>query len=46
MAIDFFNKCLALDPNNVGAYYQLALANINKGNMEEAKKNFQKVTKA
>ncbi|MFQ6083967.1 MAG: tetratricopeptide repeat protein, partial [Candidatus Aminicenantia bacterium] len=43
MAIDYFNKCLIRDPNYVEGYYQLALANLNKGDMEEAKKNFQKV---
>ncbi len=42
-AIDFFNKCLAKDPNYFEAHYQLALAHINKGDMEEAKKNLQKV---
>lgn len=43
MAIDYLYKCLALDPNHVDGHYQLALANLNKGNMKEAKKNFQKV---
>jgi tetratricopeptide (TPR) repeat protein len=42
-AIDFFNKGIAVDPNYFEAYYQLALAHINKGNTEEAKKNLQKV---
>jgi len=42
-AIDYFNKCLAVDPNYVNGNYQLALANLNKGELEEAKKNFQKV---
>lgn len=43
LAIDYFNKCLALDSDYVNGYYQLALAHLNKGNLEEAKKNFQKV---
>jgi len=43
MAIDYLNKCLAVDPSYVNGYYQLALANLNKGDLEEAKKNFQKV---
>lgn len=43
MAIDYLNKCLAVDPGYVNGYYQLALANLNKGDLEEAKKNFQKV---
>ena len=43
MAIDYLKKCLTLDPNYVKGYYQLALANLNKGDLEEAKKNFQKV---
>ena len=43
MAIDYFNKCLALDQNYVNGYYQLALGHLNKGNLEEAKQNLQKV---
>jgi len=43
LAIDHLNKCLKLDPNYVNGYYQLALASLNKGNMEEAKRNFKKV---
>lgn len=43
MAIEYLTRCITLDPNYVKGYYQLALANLNKGDMEEAKKNFQKV---
>lgn len=43
MAIDYFNKCLALDQNYINGYYQLALVHLNKGDMEEAKHNLQKV---
>jgi len=43
VAIDYLSRCIALDPGYVNGYHQLALANLNKGNMEEAKKNFQKV---
>ena len=43
MAIDYFKKCLALDPLYVNGYYQLALVYLNKGDLEEAKKNLKKV---
>lgn len=43
MAIDYLQKCLALDPNSVDGHYQLGLANLNKDDMEEAKKNLAKV---
>ncbi len=43
MAIDYLKKCLAVDSSYVNGYYQLALANLNKNDLEEAKKNFQKV---
>lgn len=43
MAIDYLKKCLAVDSSYINGYYQLALANLNKGDLEEAKKNFQKV---
>jgi tetratricopeptide (TPR) repeat protein len=42
-AIEYFKKCTARDPNYVDAYYQMALAYLNLGNNEEAKKNFQKI---
>jgi tetratricopeptide (TPR) repeat protein len=42
-AIEYFKKCAARDPNYVDAYYQMALAYLNLGNNEEAKKNFQKI---
>ena len=43
MAIDYFNKCLSLDQNYVDGYYQLGLVYLNKGNLEEAKQNLEKV---
>jgi tetratricopeptide (TPR) repeat protein len=43
MAIEYLGKCVAMDPDFVDGYYQLGLANLNKGDMEEAKKNFKKV---
>ncbi len=43
MAINYLDRCLALDPKHLDSHYQLGLANLNKGDMEEAKKNFQKV---
>lgn len=43
LAIENLEKSLNFDPNYVEAYYQLALAHLNKGQMEEAKKNFNKV---
>jgi len=43
MAIDYLQKCLAVDPTYVNGYYQLALVNLNKGDLEEAKKNLKKV---
>ncbi|NIM57855.1 MAG: tetratricopeptide repeat protein [Candidatus Aminicenantes bacterium] len=43
MAIDYLLKSLAVDPTYVNAYYQLALVYLNKGNLEEAKKNLKKV---
>lgn len=43
IAVDYLNKCISLDPNSVDGHYQLGLANLNKGEMEEAKKNFEKV---
>jgi len=43
LAIDYFNKCLALDQNYVNGHYQLALVYLNKGNLEEAKQNLEKV---
>lgn len=43
MAIDYFNKCLAVDPDYVDGYFQLALVLLNKGNLEEAKQNLEKV---
>jgi tetratricopeptide (TPR) repeat protein len=45
MAIDYLQKCLAVDPSYVNGYYQLALANLNKSDLEEAKKNLKKVIK-
>jgi len=42
-AIEYFQKCAARDPNYVDAYYQIALAYLNQGNNEEAKKNLQKI---
>ncbi|MFW6159561.1 MAG: tetratricopeptide repeat protein [Acidobacteriota bacterium] len=43
MAINYLQKCVALNPGFVDGHYQLGLANINKGDLEEAKKNFEKV---
>jgi Tfp pilus assembly protein PilF len=43
MAVDYFKKCVTRDPNYVDGYYQLALAYLNKGDMEKAKINLQKV---
>ena len=43
LAIKNLEKSLVLDPNYVDAHYQLALANLNKGQMEEAKIHFNKV---
>jgi tetratricopeptide (TPR) repeat protein len=43
MAIDYLRKCVTIEPGFVDGYYQLGLANLNKGDMEEAKKNFKKV---
>jgi len=43
LAIEYFKKCLAKNPNFVDGYYQLAFVYLNKGNMEEAKKNLKKV---
>jgi len=43
MAIDYLQKCLAVDPTYVNGYYQLALVNLNKGDLDEAKKNLKKV---
>jgi tetratricopeptide (TPR) repeat protein len=43
IAIDYFNQCIILDPNYVDGYYQLALAYLNQANMQEAKKNLEKV---
>jgi len=43
MAIDYLEKCIAVDPMYVNGYYQLALACLNKGDLEEAKKNLKKV---
>jgi Tfp pilus assembly protein PilF len=34
-----------VDPSYVNGYYQLALANLNKSDLEEAKKNLKKVIK-
>jgi tetratricopeptide (TPR) repeat protein len=45
MAIDYLQKCLAVDPMYVNGYYQLALVYLNKGDLEEAKKNLKKVIK-
>jgi tetratricopeptide (TPR) repeat protein len=45
MAIDYLQKCLAVDPRYVNGYYQLALVYLNKGDLEEAKKNLEKVIK-
>ncbi len=43
MAIDYLEKCIAVDRMYVNGYYQLALACLNKGDLEEAKKNLKKV---
>lgn len=43
IAIDYFNQCIILDPNYVDGYYQLALVYLNQANMQEAKKNLEKV---
>ncbi len=43
MAIDYLEKCIAVDPMYVNGYYQLALVYLNKGDLEEAKKNLKKV---
>jgi tetratricopeptide (TPR) repeat protein len=43
MAIDYFKKSVTRNPNYAEAYFQLALAYLNKGGMAEAKKNLQKV---
>ena len=43
MAIDYLQKCLVVDPMYVNGYYQLALVYLNKGDLEEAKKNLKKV---
>jgi len=43
MAIEYLSRSINLNPGYVDGYYQLALAYLNKGDMEEAKKNFQKV---
>jgi Tfp pilus assembly protein PilF len=43
MAIDYFKQCITLDPNYIDGYYQLALAYLNKANIQEAKKNLEKV---
>lgn len=43
MAIDYLEKCIAVDPMYVNGYYQLALTYLNKGDLEEAKKNLKKV---
>ncbi len=45
MAIDYLEKCIAVDPRYVNGYYQLALVYLNKGDLEEAKKNLKKVIK-
>jgi tetratricopeptide (TPR) repeat protein len=43
MAIEYFKKCLTRNPNYVDGYFQLALAHLNKGDMEEAKANLKKI---
>jgi len=43
LAADYLTKCIALDPGYAKGYHQLALVYLNKGNIEEAKKNFQRV---
>jgi len=43
MASDYLKKCINLDPGYVDGYYQLALVYLNKGLMEEAKNNLQKI---
>jgi len=43
MAIQYLSKSIELDPNYVDAYYQIGLANLNKGDMEKAKESFKKV---
>jgi len=43
MAVDYLEKCLAVDPRYINGYYQLALVYLNKGDLEEAKKNLKKV---
>jgi tetratricopeptide (TPR) repeat protein len=42
-AISFFEKCILRDDKYYEAYYQLGLAYTNKGDLEKAKINFQKV---
>ena len=43
IAIDYLEKCIAMDPMYVNGYYQLALVYLNKGDLEEAKKNLKKI---
>lgn len=43
IAIDYLEKCIAVDPMYVNGYYQLALVYLNKGDLEEAKKNLKKI---
>lgn len=43
LAIEYLSRSINLNPSYVDAYYQLALAFLNKGDMGEAKKGFEKV---
>jgi superkiller protein 3 len=43
LAIEYLSKSLDLNPKYVDAYYQMGLANLNKGDMEKAKASFAKV---
>ena len=43
LAIENFIKCISRDPKHIDGYYQLAIAYINKGNMEKAKTYLNKV---
>lgn len=42
-AISYFSKAIAKDPGHVDAYYRRALSYLGKGQMAEAKADFQKV---
>jgi len=43
MASEYLKKSLELDPCFINGYYQLGLVCLNKGDLEEAKRRFQKV---